>query len=376
MWYLQTDTFVLLAVFSLLAALLRKFAPKKVFSVVLPLLELAALWYISRRLCVFYIGYTVMGIVFAKILRRKHSKFLFVLFCLLALVPFFLSRTDSFGVTLPFIFVSIGISFAMLKIIDVYYYVYYAEQDVDPLIFMNFMLLLPVLTSGPNFRYRDFVKTHENPLKPDSALFILCFKRIVRGMFKKVVISHFAVLAMTRLMEMSPHWYVSLCAIICSYVIVYFDLSGYSDIAISFGKLAGYDVPENFKEPWKAASFTQFWRSWHITLSNWIREHIYVVIGRRKLSRGVTALIAFFTMIIMALWHGFNLPFLLAGVYNGALLAIENLLEKTTVNRKKTKSSVYYLRCLCVNLLFAANTLVFTLVPEQVISVLRGLISP
>lgn len=372
MWYLQTDTFLILAAFSLLAALLRRFMSKKVFSVLLPLLSFAALFYISRRLAVFYLAYIAMGLICAKLLRYRKSRALFILFSLLALVPFFLSRAESFGFSLPFVFVSIGIAFAMLKLIDVYYFVYYAEQDIEALTFVNYMLLLPVFTAGPIFRYRDFIRTHEKPLKLTAALFTESFKRIILGLFKKVVLAYFAVLAMERLMAMPPHWYVSLCALVCSYLILYFDLSGYSDIAISFGKLAGYNVPENFKQPWKAASFTQFWRSWHATLSDWIREHIYVVIGRRTLSRGATALIAFSTMVIMALWHGFNLPYLLAGVYNGALLAAENLLEQTTVNRRKTKPAVYYLRCLLVNLLFAGNTLVFTLNPEQVLSVLRG----
>lgn len=372
MWYLQTDTFLLLAAFSLLAALLRRFTSKKVFSILLPLCSLAGLFYISRRLAVFYLAYIAMGYVCAKLLRYRKSRALFILFSLLALVPFFLSRTESFGFSLPFVFVSIGIAFAMLRLIDVYYYVYYTEQDIEALTFINYMLLLPVFTAGPIFRYRDFIRTHEKPLKLTADLFTESFKRIILGLFKKVVLAYFAVLAMERLMAMSQHWYVSLCALVCSYLILYLDLSGYSDIAISFGKLAGYNVPENFKQPWKAASFTQFWRSWHATLSDWIREHIYVVVGRRKLSRGVTAFLAFSTMVIMALWHGFNLPYLLAGVYNGALLAAENLLEQTTVNRRKTKTSVYYLRCLLVNLLFAGNTLVFTLDPEQVLSVLRG----
>ena len=73
------------------------------------------------------------------------------------------------------------------------------------------------------------------------------------------------------------------------------------------------------------------------------------------------------------MWHGFNIPYLLAGVYNGALLAGENLLGLTTVSRRKTKKPVYILRCACVNLLFAVNTLVFTLNTEQVFFVLRGL---
>ncbi len=364
MWYLKTDTFLILAAFSLLAGALRRYCPARVFSAVLPALSLAVLFSISRRLCCFYIAYILLGAGCARLLKKWRRGLLFALLSLGATVPFFFSRLDSFGIQPPFLFVSTGIAFAMLKLIDVFYFVYYADMEIDPFTFANYMLLLPVFTAGPIFRYRDFLVTHSAPLKIDAVLFTESFGRIVRGLFKKIIIAQAASLAMARLMAMSEHWYVSLCAIICSYLILYFDLSGYSDIAIAFGRLAGYDVPENFKRPWSAASFTQFWRCWHATLSDWIREHIYVAVGRRRLGRGATAAIAMGTMTIMALWHGFNIPYLLAG---------ENLLGLTTVSRRKTKKPVYILRCACVNLLFAVNTLVFTLNTEQVFFVLRGL---
>lgn len=374
MWYLQADTFALLAVFSIIASVLRKLSAPRAFSAMLPVLSLAALWYISERLCLFYVAYIIMGIVCAKLLRKWRKPSVFLAFSLLALMPFFLSRSVSFGIELPFFFVSIGLAFAMLKIIDVFYYVYYTEQDIDALAFINYILLLPVFTAGPIFRYRDFLKSHYKPLKMDAVLLTSCFKRVILGMFKKIILAQAALLVLGRFMDMGMHWYVSLGAIVCSYLILYFDLSGYSDIAIAFGKLAGYDVPENFKKPWAAASFTQFWRSWHATLSDWIREHIYVIVAKKKLGRAASASIAFCTMVVMALWHGFNVPFLLAGIYNGALLGLENLLSLTTVNRRGVKKPIYVLRCLGVNLLFAANTLVFTLSAEQVVHVLRGLV--
>lgn len=374
MWYLQADTFLLLAVFSILSGLLRRYCGSKLFSVLMPLMSLAVLWYISERLCIFYAAYILMGIGCAKLLRRCKKPIFFLFVSLLALAPFFVSRAGSLGIELPFYFVSIGIAFSMLKLIDVYYYVYYTGLDLDSLAFASYMLLLPVFTAGPIFRYRDFIKSHYAPLKIDAPLATVCFKRIILGMFKKIVLAQGAMLAMERLMGMSEHWYVSACAIVCSYLILYFDLSGYSDIAIAFGRISGYDVPENFKKPWAAASLTQFWRSWHATLSDWIREHIYIIVAKKKLSRTASALIALCTMVVMALWHGFNLPYLLAGIYNGVLLAAENLLSLTTVNRRKVKKAVYLLRCILVNLLFAVNTLVFTLSPEQVLFVLRGLV--
>jgi hypothetical protein len=153
---------------------------------------------------------------------------------------------------LPFLFVSIGIAFNMLKLIDVYYYVYYAETKIDPLVFINYMLFLPVFTSGPIFRYRDFIETYNNPLPLTGAEFTDDFKRIIRGYFKKVVLAAWLQTFLTWLLSSSGHWYISCLVVLCSYGILYFDLSGYTDIAIAFSRMAGFNAPENFKRPWAA----------------------------------------------------------------------------------------------------------------------------
>jgi len=372
MWYLQGETFLLIAIFSLAVAILRKLFPRRLINVLLPVIETGILFYISIRLAVFYIAYIIMGLIFSYVLFKTRSKYLFALFSALATVPFFLSRADAFGLELPVVFVSIGIAFQMLKMIDAYYYVYYAGEPINGLVYINYMLFLPVFTAGPIFRYRDFHKTYDKPLVLDSNLFTDCFKRLIRGMFKKVVLVEITYLVLNHLVTIDNHWYISSTVVVISYLLLYLDLSGYSDIAIAFGKIAGFDVPENFKKPLQATTFTQFWRSWHATLSDWIREHIYIVVAKKKLGRMVSALIALATMVIMSLWHGFNKLYLIAGVYNGVLLMIENLLSMTTVNRKKTKKSIYVLRCAAVNFLFGLNTLVFTVAPDKLIPVLRG----
>ena len=372
MWYLRGDTFLLIAAFSFAVAVLRKLLPQKVMGAILPAAEIALIALISVKLAALYAVYVVFGVFSTWCLLKIRKKPLFVIFCILAAVPFFIGRLDVFGMSVPTWFEGVGIAFAMLKMIDALYYVYYSGDAVSPLIYTNYMLFLPVFTAGPVFRYRDFKKTFESPIAMNGKELARDFKRVIRGMFKKVVLAEIAVVALNQLLLKNSSVFVSVAVTVTSYFILFFDLSGYSDIAISFGRLAGYDVPENFKRPMLAPSFTQFWRSWHASLSDWIREHIYVVVAKKKLRKSTTALIAFCTMVVMSLWHGFNLPYLLAGAYNGLLLMGENLLSLTTVNVKKTKKSVYYLRCLAVNFLFALNTLVFTLPPEKLPDVLRG----
>ena len=211
------------------------------------------------------------------------------------------------------------------------------------------------------------------PLTPDR--FITCVKRFIKGMFKKMVVLYFVSTFFNFLLGSDKHWYVSLLTVVTSYFLLYFDLSGYSDIAIATGSVMGYTVPENFRKPWAAASFTQFWRNWHITLSDWVREHIFVVLNGKKLNRLASAGVGFAVMFVMEMWHGFTPPYLVGGVYNGLCLGMENLLGLTTADKRKMNKAVYVIRCIIVNMLFALNTLLMTVTTEQLAEILKGFLT-
>ena len=149
-------------------------------------------------------------------------------------------------------------------------------------------------------------------------------------------------------------------------------MAGYADMAIAVSTIMGIPAPENFKEPWTAASFTQFWRKWHVTLSDWIREHIFVVVGGKRLNKYVSAAIGMGTMLVMSLWHEFDLMALATGVYMGFFLAVENVFGLTTVDKRKTSKWLYWFRCLVVNGLFAINAMFFTMNGTQILQALRG----
>lgn len=254
------------------------------------------------------------------------------------------------------------------------YFVYYADMEIPFLTYMNYILFFPTFTSGPIFRYRDFQKVFNKPVPLTTDRFIMYVKRFIKGMFKKMVVLYFISTFFTFLLGLEKHWYISLLTVVFSYLFLYFDLSGYSDIAIATGSVMGYTVPENFRKPWAAASFTQFWRNWHITLSDWVREHIFVVLNGKKLGRLASAGMGFLVMFIMEMWHGFTLPYIFGGVYNGLCLGLENLFGLTTVDKRKMKKPVYIIRCIIVNGLFALNTLLMTVTPTQLIDVLGGFI--
>lgn len=380
MWYLQSDIlFRLLTACGLMIIIswfTRRAFKKDYGRNVLILFDLGIIAYVSWQLAAFAVGYTILTYILVRVLKplKKTRKFWFVVFCVLCTVPFFYGRMTEFFPKLPVIIVFVGIAYHMLKAIDTLYFVYYANMTIPLLTYANYMLFFPTFTSGPIFRYRDFANVFKNPVPLTSGLFKTCVKRFIKGMFKKMVALYFVTEFFSHLISMELHWYICLAIIVLSYVIVYLDLSGYSDIAIAVGSVMGYTVPENFRKPLSAASFTQFWRNWHITLSDWVREHIFVVLNGKKLNRFASAAVGFMTMFVMEMWHGFSFPYVIGGIYNGLCLGLENLFGLTKADKRKMKKPIYFIRCFLVNFAFAFNTLLFTVTPEQFIEIMKGFV--
>ena len=378
MWYLQTDVLLRLLIATgimiLISGLSRLIFKKDLGPKVLIFADIAVIAYVSWQLALFSIGYTLITFIFARILKplKKSRRFFFVFFSILCTVPFFYGRMTEFFPQLPVIITFVGIAYHMLKAVDAMYFVYYADMKIPFLTYVNYMLFFPTFTSGPIFRYRDFQKVFNKPVPLTADRFITCVKRFIKGMFKKMVVLYFVSTFFTFLVSAEKHWYISLAVVVFSYLFLFFDLSGYSDIAIAVGSVMGYTVPENFRKPWAAASFTQFWRNWHITLSDWVREHIFVVLNGKRLGRLASAGMGFLVMFVMEMWHGFTLPYIVGGVYNGLCLGLENLFGLTTVDKRKMNKAVYVIRCIIVNALFAFNTLLMTVNTEQFIEIIKG----
>lgn len=381
MWYLEADTLFVLLITSgimiLISGLTRLLFKKDFAPKVLILANIAVIGIISYELLLWSLGYILVTFIMIKHLthRKRCRKFLFVFYCLVCTVPFFYGRMHEFFPQLPVFIVFIGIAYHMLKAIDALYFVYYTEMDIPFFTYANYILFFPTFTAGPIFRYRDWLRVYTNPKKLTFDDFIKYVKRFILGMFKKMVVLWFVSTVFTHILNMELTWYLSLTIIVLSYITVYLDLSGYSDIAIATGSAMGFTVPENFRKPLSAASFTVFWRNWHITLSDWVREHIFVVLNGKRLGRIASAIVGFCTMFVMEMWHGFTIPYIVGGVYNGLCLGLENLFGLTSVDKRKTKKPVFVLRCIVVNFLFAVNTLLFTVTPDQFFEIMRGFIS-
>lgn len=381
MWYLQVDTLALILgsilLYGVLAAILYRVSPQRRLTPFLLLFDLGLLVYVSWQLAVFYVGYTLITFALLRVLKAARGqglrRALFVLFCALCAVPFFYARFALMLPFLPAIFTLVGFAYNMLKAIDAVFYVYYADKDIPLIAYANFLLFFPVLTSGPILRYRDFERDYLAPKPVTAQVTTQAVKRIIRGMFKKMVLVAMLGLVLDRLLAARLCLPVSLALIVVCYFTLYFDLSGYSDIAIGVAAFTGFTVAENFKNPLTAASFTQFWRKWHVTLSDWIREHIFVVVNGKRLSRPTSAAIGMCTMLVMSMWHGFSMKNLVCGAFMGGLLALENLLNLTTADRRRMPESVFRLRCLVVNFAFGINALSFSMDLGQMAEVVKGL---
>ena len=183
--------------------------------------------------------------------------------------------------------------------------------------------------AGPIVRAAHFLPQLANRFRVDAEDVEAGLSRIAAGLFKKVVLADQLALYVDRVFsagELAPAGNVLLATYAFAFQI-YFDFSGYTDIAIGLGRLFGFRIPENFDRPYRAWSPQEFWRRWHITLSTWLRDYLYVPLGgsRRGATRNQANLLI--TMLLGGLWHGAAWTFVLWGAYHGLWLAAHRWLS-------------------------------------------------
>lgn len=210
--------------------------------------------------------------------------------------------------------------------------------------FFLFMTFFGALTQGPIIRFADFgtqltVRTHS------VDKFSAGIKRFIYGLGKKVMIANTLAMAYNRILESSHIGTVEAWLAAVMFALqLYYDFSGYSDMAIGIGKMFGFDLPENFDYPFTACSVQEFWRRWHMSLSFWLRDYVYIPLGGNRKGKVRTLINIFAVFVITGIWHGSTVNFLVWGVYYAIFSIIERLflgklLEKNpvkTVNRLYT----------------------------------------
>jgi alginate O-acetyltransferase complex protein AlgI len=190
-----------------------------------------------------------------------------------------------------------------------------------------FVLFFPKLLAGPIIKYHDLDAQIAQPGQLTAADAFAGFERFARGMVKKVLIADplgaFADQAFTPGLEIdTPRAWLGL---ICFTLQIYFDFSAYSDMAIGLARMLGFRLLENFNMPYIATSITEFWRRWHISLTTWIRDYLYVPLGGSRHSAARTYFNLWICFLLSGLWHGAAWPYVLWGAYNGFFLMLDRL---------------------------------------------------
>jgi len=191
--------------------------------------------------------------------------------------------------------------------------------------FAAFVSMFPQLIAGPIVRYAHLAPQLEQR-EHSTDRFASGVYRFVVGMAKKLLVADtLAKLSAPILASGQPTFVDAWIGMLLFSGQIYFDFSAYSDMAIGLGRLFGFELPENFRSPYRATSFADFWRRWHITLSSWLRDYLYIPLGGNRRGQARTYANLLVTMLLGGLWHGASWNFALWGGLHGALLAIERV---------------------------------------------------
>ena len=225
------------------------------------------------------------------------------------------------------IFLPVGVSFftfqSMSYIIDIY------RKEITPvkrwIDYLFYLSFFPQLVAGPIVRAKDFIPQIYRDTVVTKAMFNYGFFLIITGLFKKAIISDYISLNFVDRVFDAPLLYSgfeNLMGVYAYALQIYCDFSGYSDMAIGIALILGFHFPKNFDSPYKSATITEFWRRWHISLSSWLRDYLYISLGGNRKGKLRTYMNLFMTMLLGGLWHGAAMRFVLWGALHGVALAI------------------------------------------------------
>ena len=329
----------------------------------------------ERRFLIFMIISITQGYVFGCLVQQyrqdqKRAKLCLTFSAVLSLgmlcyckyADFFISGFNTLtGLSLPLLRVAlpIGISFYTFQVLSYVVDVYRGQVEAQKsfIDLAAYIAMFPQLIAGPIVRYADIQDQlrHRSHSLEQAALGARCF---VIGLSKKVLIANvlyqlITVFKDSREPSILFYW---LYAVACT-LHIYFDFSGYSDMAVGLGRIFGFQFPQNFNYPFISASITEFWRRWHMTLGGWFRDYVYIPLGGNRGSRGRQLRNILTVWALTGLWHGAAWNFVLWGLFFAVLLMGEKLLYGKVLGRTHVVKHLYTLLLVLVSfMLFDANS--------------------
>ncbi len=325
---------------------------------------------------VFLMVLTVLqAYVFGLLIEKNRGKFLSklylvlsVLFCLAGLLffkyaDFFIGNFNAVtGLSLPFLRLAlpIGISFYTFQILSYIVDVYRGgvPAQKNPVNLATYVALFPQLIAGPIVRYSDIEKqlVYRSHTFEKTAQGI---KRFMIGFGKKIILANTLGGLCEGFLVSSDLSVLYYWLYAVSYMLqIYFDFSGYSDMAIGLGKILGFDFLENFNYPFISKSITEFWRRWHMSLGSWFRDYVYIPMGGNRVNKGRWLFNIFTVWFLTGFWHGAEWNFILWGLYFGVLLVLEKFFFLDKLKKISELSRVYTLFFTAISfMIFSGNNL-------------------
>lgn len=273
-----------------------------------------------------------------------------------------LNAITGLSIPVPQITMPIGISFFTFQIlsyvIDVYRGTAAAQRRFDRTLL--YIIFFPQLIAGPIVKFHDIDAELANRSQTVEGI-ANGLRRFIIGLSKKVLISNTVAVAVDAVysadisqVNIAAAWIGAV-----GYMLqIYYDFSGYSDMAIGMGEMFGFHFNENFNYPYIAGSIRDFWRRWHISLSSWFKDYLYIPLGGNRISRVRTCINKIIVFFCTGLWHGADWTFVLWGLYHGAFLIFEEYLPEKAKAIPTALKRIYVLMVVCVGfVLFRADTL-------------------
>ena len=250
----------------------------------------------------------------------------------------------------------IGISYIVFQCIAYLTEIYKGDLEPadGPLNLFLYIFFFPKVMSGPIEMPGKFLEQIEEPAENTYQQYLVSFACIVKGFVKKMVVADYLAVGVDAVygaLDKADAFSLVFAVVMYSFQI-YFDFSGYTDIAIGSAGLFGIRLTENFNRPYLATGIQDFWKRWHISLSEWLKKYVYIPLGGNRKGFFRKQLNTFLTFVVSGLWHGASVTYLLWGALHGLMQVVENLFR-----RRRTDSQKWYVRAIKIAVTFTLVTI-------------------